>query len=520
MNDAVPRSGTWKIRLAVLALALLALLGAGYFFLRSPAAPLPEITRPPATTEATSEQVHQFCGVCHAYPPADTFPRSVWRREVKQGYDFFFKNPRLRLEFPSLESVALYYEKRAPETLPALSRIATATTAPVLFERRGFRLPEPPAPPGITHVNLVHLFNNRQLDVLVCDALRDQVLVLKPSEPSPTWQVLIQGSCCAHAEVVDLDGDGLQDVVLACLGNFYATDDKVGSVVWLRGKADGTFTPLPLLDGVGRVADVQAADFTGDGKRDLVVAVFGWREHGEILVLENRTTDWSQPVFVPHVVDSRHGTIHVPVTDLNQDGRPDFVALISQEHETVVAFLNEGNGRFRAETIYAAPHPAFGSTGIQLVDLDGDGDRDVLFTNGDALDAPYLLKPYHGVQWLENRSTFPFVPHRLVDLYGAARAGAADLDGDGDLDLVVVSYLPDEYFPQRAEQKLESVLLLEQTGRGQFVPHVLEAITCDHLSCALGDVDGDGKIDLVTGNFAKTQRQAETVVIWKNLLGK
>ena len=63
----------------------------------------------------------------------------------------------------------------------------------------------------------------------------------------------------------------------------------------------------------------------------------------------------------------------MPVGDLNKDGRPDFVALISQEHETVVAFLNEGNGRFRKETIYTAPHPAFGSSGIQLIDLDGQG---------------------------------------------------------------------------------------------------------------------------------------------------
>src|SRR5207248_11773234 len=167
----------------------------------------------------------------------------------------------------------------------------------------------------------------------------------------------------------------------------------------------GNFTAIPLLEGVGRVADVQAADFRGVGKLDLIVAVFGLRDTGEILYLENRTTDWTHPVFVPHVLDDRTGGIHVPVADLNGDGRPDFVALISQEHETVVAFLNEGNGRFRKETIYEAPHPAYGSSGIQLVDLDGDGDLDVLFTNGDSLDEN-TLKPYHGVQWLENKGSF------------------------------------------------------------------------------------------------------------------
>jgi len=505
----------WTIFLA--SPVLLALVIAGLAFFAPPPPPAPSLALPPAPPEASAAQVHQFCGACHAYPPPDTFPRSAWRREVRQGYDFFAKSSLLGMEFPSLESVALYYEKRAPQTLPLLVREASLLTPPTRFERHGFRLPDPRLYPGVSNVNLVHLFDNRRLDVLVCDAAQDQVLVLKPYEKSPALQVLAKGYCCAHAEVVDLDGDGIKDILLACLGSFYATDDRVGSVVWLKGSADGTYTPITLLEGVGRVADVQAADFQGNGKLDLIVAVFGWRDLGEILYLENRTTDWSHPVFVPRVVDDRHGAIHVPVGDLNGDGRPDFVALISQEHETVVAFLNEGNGRFRKETLYTAPHPAFGSSGIQLIDLDGDVDLDVLLTNGDSLDAPYLLKPYHGVQWLENRGSFPFVHHRLLDQYGAMRAVAADVDGDGDLDIVVVSFLPAEYFPQRTRLKLDSVVLLEQTAPGKFVRHSLETIYCDHLTCALGDLDGDGKVDLVIGNFIKGVPKADAIEIWKNL---
>jgi hypothetical protein len=394
----------------------------------------------------------------------------------------------------------------------------------VRLERRGFRPPDASAYPAISHVNLVRLSDDRRFDVLVCDAVRDQVLVLKPGEEPPTWQVLAEGYCCAHAAVVDLDQDGVKDVLLACLGNFYATNDRVGAVVWLKGSVERKFSAIPLLEGVGRVADVQAADFNGDGKLDLVVAVFGWRDTGEILYLENRTADWSRPTFVPHLLDDRPGTIHVPVADLNGDGRPDFVALISQEHETVVAFLNEpgserpgpSGARFRKETVHVAPHPLFGCSGIQLIDLDGDGDLDVLLSNGDALDAPYLLKPYHGVGWLENRSAFPFVYHRLTDLPGVARAVAGDIDGDGDLDVAAVSFLPAEHFPQRAPLKLDSVLLLEQTAPGTFTRQSLETIACDHPTCALGDVDGDGKVDLVVGNFIRGGGQAEAVVVWKN----
>src|SRR5206468_5346209 len=175
-----------------------------------------------------------------------------------------------------------------------------------------------------------------------------------------------------------------------------------------------------------RVADVQAADFRGTGKLDLVVAAFGWNTTGEIYFLENQTTDWAHPKFVKRELDVRHGGIHVPVADLNGDGKPDFVALISQEHETVVAFVNEGGGQFRRQTLYSAPHPAWGSSGIQLVDLDGDGRLDVLMTNGDVLQPPYFVKPYHGVDWLQNQGGLRFQRRHLADFPGAMRAVAAD----------------------------------------------------------------------------------------------
>jgi hypothetical protein len=415
--------------------------------------------------------------------------------------------------------VIAYYEKRAPETLPVLKPKDSPAPPPLRFRQSGYRIPHPDQSPAVSNVNLVHLFDDKRLDVLVCDMAQGRVMALSPYAPAPALRVLGEVPHPAHAEVVDLDGDGVKDVLVANLGNFYPTNARCGSVVWLRGSRDGTFTPVTLLDGVGRVADVQAADFRGVGKLDLVVAVFGWRTTGAILYLENQTTDWAHPKFVPHVLDERHGAIHVPVADLNGDGKPDFVALISQEHETVVAFLNDGGGKFHKETIYTAPHPAWGSSGIQLVDLDGDGKLDVLMTNGDSLDGPLLLKPYHGVQWLRNRGKYPFEPHLLANMYGVHRAVAADLRGKGLPDVVAVSLLPERLFPQRDEMQLDAVVLFEQTSPGQFVPHVLEKRTCNHVTCALGDLYGDGTIHLVTGNFFFDKQPAEmdSVSVWKNL---
>jgi hypothetical protein len=261
---------------------------------------------------------------------------------------------------------------------------------------------------------------------------------------------------------------------------------------------------------------VEAADFDGDGKKDLVVAAFGWRHVGEIDILDNRSTDPSRPLFEPRKIDGRPGAIHVIPADLNHDGLMDFVALISQQFETVQAFINQGPGKgFKAETIYAAPHPNWGSSGIQLVDLDGDGDLDVLMTNGDMFD-DRLLKPYHGIQWLENKGTYPFTPHLIAHMPGVHRAVAVDLDGDGDLDIVACAFTAGSV--GGAEAKLPSLVWLEQTKRGHFEKHTLEVGNLTHATLDVGDFDRDGDMDIAVGTFtlAAQKGNAGWVDIWEN----
>jgi hypothetical protein len=471
------------------------------------------------TAAVTPHQIEQYCSACHAYPPPDTFPKSLWKEEVDKAYKIIAESAQYLKpvggKAPPKEEVIRHYEERAPLelALPTLSR--AAGPVPVHFQPIGCPTLKVAPAPAVANVNLVHLFDDRRLDVLACDMRAGLVMALSPYTSSPEWQVLAHVPNPCHTEVVDLDGDGIKDILVANLGSMQPADHYNGSVVWLRGTGDGKFKPITLLKNVGRVADVQACDFRGIGKKDLVVAEFGWFRTGRILYLENQTTDWANPVFVPHVLDGRHGAIHVPVGDIDGDGRPDFVALISQEHETVVAFLNEGNCHFRKETIYTALHPAYGSSGIQLVDMNGDGRLDVLYTNGDTMDPPHFLKPYHGIQWLENPGHFPFVHHPIMPMYGVHRAVAADFRGAGKLDIAAVSYLPEENFPQRRWHVVDALIYLEQTSPGQFARHSLETITCDHTTCVAGDIFGTGKIDLVTGNFVSTPAE-NCITIWRN----
>jgi hypothetical protein len=481
----------------------------------------------PRAPEASRAEVERTCASCHAYPPPELFPESLWPHEVERGFKFLERG-KVPADTPSFARVVEYYRRRAPEALPVLGRAAAPTEVPVRFQRTGYRLAQDSLTPGVANVRFLHLSDERKLDVVACDMVNGKVLTLKPYEPGAELRVVTSAiPNPAHAEVADLDADGIKDLLIANLGSEVPTDKRVGSVVWLKGQPDGSFMPVTLAGGLGRVADVQAADFDGDGDLDLVVAAFGWLEAGEILFLENRTIEAGKPIFVPSTVDSRHGAIHVPVADLNGDGRPDFVALFSQEHETVVAFLNAGNHQFLPQVIYNAPHPAFGSSGIQLVDMDGDGDLDVLLTNGDSMDSQ-MLRPYHGVQWLENTGSYPFRYHHLTALYGAQRAVAADIDGDGDLDIVAVCLLPGPYYQKLCrEMDLDAVIVLEQVAPGRFVRHSLETVTCDHASCDLGDFDADGKVDLVTGdlfvqfgfNPINDRSGTDWVTVWRNAAG-
>jgi hypothetical protein len=388
---------------------------------------------------------------------------------------------------------------------------------PERFERRGFAAPAGVgAVPWVANVRFQRSSPKGPFEIVAADMASGLILRGDPGAPGGSLGVLGRIPNPCHTEAADLDRDGRMDLVVADLGGRLPEDHALGSVVWLQGQAGGGYRPVSLAKDLPRVADVQPVDVDGDGDLDLIVAAFGWRTSGAVFLLDNRTVDYRSPLFVKREVDGRSGSIHVPVADLDGDGRPDFVALFAQHHETVVAFLNQGQGGFRMETVDQAPHPAWGSSGLELVDLDGDRDLDVLVTNGDMLD-DFLVKPYHGVRWLENRGRFPFVPHEIANLPGVHRARAADLDGDGDLDVVACAFvaLSADGAPMTATTAYPSLVWLEQRAPGTFVRHTLERSGGGgHVSLDVADFDGDGDVDVVVGNFRSVTRT--WVELWVN----
>lgn len=445
--------------------------------------------------EAAHEQVVAVCAACHGFPEPELFARHDWANEVVRGFDFYAKSG-LALDAPPAVEVVRYYKNRAPSALAQGVRAPRPEPEWDWFEESRHRW-EGFEPPAFSHVRFVPSGNGARLDVLACE-MNGRVMLWNPSDPTSPPRVLASGlESPAHAEMADLDGDGLADILVGTLGSRAPTDVPVGSVVWLRGLGGGEYAKHGIADGLGRVSDVRAADFDGDGDLDVVVAAFGFWKTGGIFLLENERDSTGQTRFQARILDPRAGCVSLEVADLNGDGRPDFVAAISQEHEVVEAFLSEGGVQFRTERIFAAGHPALGMSGAQVVDMDGDGDLDVLLSHGDVLDKKFL-PPYQGVQWLENRGAFPFDPHWLEAMPGTMRALAADLDGDGDMDILGTVFLPGPHFLRIRPDEMESIYVLEQVAPRQFVRHVVARGGQDLAACDAGDFDADGHPDLVT----------------------
>ena len=370
------------------------------------------------------------------------------------------------------------------------------------------------APPRIGSNTIVDLDGDRLKDVLVCDMLANRVGWIRQA-PAGTYSERWVGPplpAPARADTSDIDNDGDLDILVAVMGQLFPTNDKIGSVVILENDGRGGFTAHTILERVARVTDVRAADFNGDGRPDLVVGQFGY-DDGETRWLEN-LGHWQ---FRSHMLQSLSGVIHAIPVDIDKDGDSDFVSLVSQEWEEIYLFENDGRGNFKSHLIWGSANEDYGSSGMRVTDMNRDGRMDILFTNGDAFDyLPPRPRPWHSVQWLQNMGGFRFEHRPIGKFEGASAAVAADVDGDGDLDVVAASCYN---FWEKPES--QSIIWFENDGKMSFVERDITHSPTHLITLETADVNRDGRPDFVSGRmdvyppFTKEGR----VVLWLNRWG-
>jgi hypothetical protein len=242
-----------------------------------------------------------------------------------------------------------------------------------------------------------------------------------------------------------------------------------------------------------------------DGKDDIIACEFGYLT-GALTWMENKGSG----KYDKHILRAFPGALKAIVEDVNHDGLPDIWVLFAQSDEGVYLYTNQGNGNFSEKKVLRFPS-INGSSYFEMVDMNNDGFKDIIYTCGDNADFSTVLKPYHGVYIFLNNGQNKFTQKYFYPLNGCYKAIARDFDNDGDLDIATISY-----FADYENQPEEGFVYLENNGNFEFKPYSLPITQKGRwLTMDAGDFDHDGKIDLMLGNFSVAPSFMQSKTNWK-----
>ena len=493
--------------------------------------PLPIVsdsTAPSETSHPVEATIKTKCAACHLLPDPGVLPKRAWPPMIMRMFEI--DEQGVMAGSLDQQETINWYTDRAPLRLEVADETTGVADSRLDLRRAEIYRAEGGVVAGaVSNVQMYSFGPEGGTKLVATDMANGLVMMADADRLDEGFRTIAEVPHPARASLADLDQDGQPDFLVGDLGSFEPAQHENGQAIWLRGEGAGAFSKHILGDGFGRVVDVEAADFDGDGDLDMVVGEFGSLDKGGLWLLENATSDWNRPEFVRRLLDGRGGPVHTALGDFDGDGALDIVALRAEHYEDVTVYFSRGGSDFERRVVFRAPHPSWGYSGMEVTDFDLDGDLDLLVTNGDGFDAGGLLQPFHGVQLLLNQGDGHFVPQPLMPFRGAHRAEAGDIDGDGDLDIAACAFhpfLPDD---KRVEQKLDAVVWYEQVTPLSFERHAIEVFHVDCATLDLKDFDGDGDLDLVTGIFKvalsgtgwdparQSGEQVPVAITWENL---
>jgi len=261
-------------------------------------------------------------------------------------------------------------------------------------------------------------------------------------------------------------------------------------------------SPLILPTGTGP-SQVAVVDLDGDGRPDLVIPD---AYAGDISIYQNISSNgtlaFAPRLVLPMIQGAYSNPSQVAVADVDGDGKPDIIALNS-DSGLISIFRNVSSPGILTTNSFAPridiPAPT-GTQDLAVRDLNGDGKPDIVTANGNS----------NSVSIFQNQSTIGKIsfdaPVNLAVGSSASDVAIADLDGDSNPDLVVLL------------MNNATVSVFRNLGLGgtittnSFATRVIFPTASNGRFLAIGDMDGDGKPDIVTANWT-----TETVSVLRNL---
>lgn len=293
------------------------------------------------------------------------------------------------------------------------------------------------------------------------------------------WSLMSPSSL--HA--ADLDNDGDVDLLGACR--------STGEIVsWRSTQNRREAWETALIGQLGDSAErAVSADIDGDGDSDVlgsgIASNMAWFEN-----TDGRGTRWNQ-----HEIDASPDVSSFSSVDMDGDGDLDILGAVPERGEIAVWTNVSGHGMEWEKRIVDSSFITVGNP--QGIDIDGDGDTDVISVNSEAGEIAW---------WSNENGRGDSWSKRAIIASGVAvrEALAADVDGDGDTDIVAT-----------ASTGAHIAWWENAKGNGsEWTKHGIES-SFPTLACALAvDVDGDGDTDIVAA--AKEEGKLSW---WKNLAG-